>query len=55
MEQSRNMTQVMVVQDFRMAEGIGGQEVHGVQLDEACMPMSQNELQGFFSLGGCVC
>ncbi|KAE8140160.1 hypothetical protein BDV38DRAFT_240140 [Aspergillus pseudotamarii] len=44
MEQSTNIAQVMAVQ-----------EVHGVQRDEARMPMSQNESQGNFSNDGCLC
>jgi hypothetical protein len=34
-EQALNVAQVLVVQNFRMAERISGQDVHGVHLDEA--------------------
>jgi hypothetical protein len=55
---------VLVVQNFRMAERIGGQEVDGVQLDEAhddddnsdfCFGGRKKESRGCFSNDECLC
>lgn len=47
MEQALNVAQELVVQNFRIAERVGGQDVHGVQLDETHV----DDLDSNFYLG----